>query len=146
MEYELFFTGLLISLLFIAVTGYFPGGIIVPGYLVLYADQPLRITGTLFAALIAWLIYRLAARYLILFGKRRFVFLILISAVISFSFSFIVPMIFPISMEMRMIGWVIPGLIAGNFDKQGVVATLSSIAIVLAVLLFISKIYFYFLG
>ena len=146
MSFELFFTGLLLSLLFIAVTGYFPGGIIVPGYLVLYADQPLRIIGTLIAALIAWLIYRLAARYLILFGKRRFVFLILISAVISFSFSFIVPMIFPISLEMRMIGWVIPGLIASNFDKQGVVVTLSSMAIVLAVLLFISKIYFYFLG
>ncbi len=146
MEYELFFIGLLLSLLFIAVTGYFPGGIIVPGYLVLYADQPLRITGTLVAALIAWLIYKFVSRYLILFGKRRFVFLILISAVISFSFSFLVPMIFPVSLEMRMIGWVIPGLIASNFDKQGVVVTLSSMAIVLAVLLFISKIYFYFLG
>ncbi len=145
MEYELFFTGLLISLLFIGLTGYYPGGIIVPGYLVLYADQPLRITGTLAAALIAYLLYRLASRYFILFGKRRFVFLILTSAVLSFSFSFLLPMIFPVSLEMRMIGWVIPGLVAGNFDKQGIVPTLSSMAVVLAVLVFISKIYFYFI-
>lgn len=143
LEYELFFIGLLISLLFIGVTGYYPGGIIVPGYLVLYADQPLRITGTLAAAVIAFLVYRLASRYFILFGKRRFVFLILISAVLSFSFSFLLPMIFPVSLEMRMIGWVIPGLVASNFDKQGIVPTLSSMAVVLAVLVFISKIYFY---
>jgi gamma-polyglutamate biosynthesis protein CapC len=144
LEYELFFFGLLLSLLFIAVTGYYPGGIIVPGYLVLYADQPLRITGTLLAGLFAFLIYRLASRYVILFGKRRFVFLILISAILSFSFSFLLPMIFPISLELKMIGWVIPGLIANNFDRQGIVVTLSSMAILLAGLLFISKIYYYF--
>jgi len=143
-SYELFFLGLLLSLLFIAVTGFYPGGIIVPGYLVLYADQPLRITGTILAGLLAFLIYRLASRYLILFGKRRFVFLILISAILSFSFSFLLPMIFPLSLELKMIGWVIPGLIANNFDRQGIVVTISSMAIVLAVLLFISKIYFYY--
>ena len=144
MQYELFFIGLLLSLLFIAVTGYYPGGIIVPGYLVLYAGQPLRITGTILAGLLTYLLYRLASRYLILFGKRRFVFMILISALLSFSFSFLLPMIFPVSLEWKMIGWVIPGLIANNFDRQGVVVTFSSMAIVLAVLLFISKIYFYF--
>lgn len=144
MEYELFFIGLLLSLLFIGVTGFYPGGIIVPGYLVLYADQPLRITGTILAGLVAYFLYRLASHYLILFGKRRFVFLILISAILSFSFSYLLPMIFPVSMEMKMIGWVIPGLIANNFDRQGVVITISSMAIVLAALLFISKIYFYF--
>ena len=144
MQYEFFFIGLLLSLLFIAVTGYYPGGIIVPGYLVLYAGQPLRITGTILAGLLTYLLYRLASRYLILFGKRRFVFMILISALLSFSFSFLLPMIFPVSLEWKMIGWVIPGLIANNFDRQGVVVTFSSMAIVLAVLLFISKIYFYF--
>jgi gamma-polyglutamate biosynthesis protein CapC len=145
MEYELFFIGLLLSLFFISVTGFYPGGIIVPGYLVLYADQPLRITGTLIAGLLAYLIYLLASRFLILFGKRRFVFLILISAMLSFSFSLIVPVIFPVSLEMKMIGWIIPGLIANNFDRQGILVTFSSMAIMLAVLLFISKIYFYFL-
>lgn len=143
MLYELFFIGLLVSLLFIAVTGYYPGGIIVPGYLVLFADQPLRIAGTLLAALLAYLLYWLASHYLILFGKRRFVFLILLSAILAFSFSFLLPMIFPLSLELRMIGWVIPGLIANNFDRQGIVVTFSSMAIVLAVLMFISKAYFY---
>jgi poly-gamma-glutamate biosynthesis protein PgsC/CapC len=141
--YELFFIGLLISLIFIAVTGYYPGGIIVPGYLVLYFDQPLRITGTILAGLLAFLVYRLTSRYLILFGKRRFVFIIFISAILSFSFTYFAPFLFPASMEMKMIGWVIPGLIAINFDRQGMVATISSMAIVLAVLFCIGKIYFY---
>jgi poly-gamma-glutamate biosynthesis protein PgsC/CapC len=144
LQYELFFTGLLLSLLFIGITGFYPGGIIVPGYLVLYADQPLRITGTIIAGLIAFGIYRIASRYLILFGKRRFVFLILVSSTLAFSFSYLLPMIFPVSLEMKMIGWVIPGLIANNFDRQGILVTFSSMAIVLAVLLFISKIYFHF--
>ncbi len=144
MSYELFFLGLILSLIFIGVTGYYPGGIIVPGYLVLYADQPLRITGTLIAGLLAFAIYRIASRYLILFGKRRFVFLILISAILSISFSYLAPIFFPVSLEMKMIGWVIPGLIANNFDRQGIFITISSMAIVLAVLLFISKIYYFF--
>lgn len=134
MAYELFFIGLLITLLFIGVTGYYPGGIIVPGYLVLFVDQPLRITGTVVAGLLAFGIYRLASRWLILFGKRRFVFLVLVSAIIAFSVSWLLPMIFPVSLEMKMIGWVIPGLIASNFDKQGVTVTLASLLIVLAIL------------
>jgi poly-gamma-glutamate biosynthesis protein PgsC/CapC len=144
-SYELFFIGLLISLLFIGVTGYFPGGIIVPGYLVLYADQPLRITGTLLAGLVAFGLYRLASKYLILFGKRRFVFLILMSAILSFGAAYLLPVLFPEAPEFRMIGWVIPGLIASNFDKQGIVPTVSSLAIVLAVLLVISKLFIHFL-
>jgi poly-gamma-glutamate biosynthesis protein PgsC/CapC len=138
MAYELFFIGLLITLLFIGVTGYYPGGIIVPGYLVLFVDQPLRITGTVVAGLLAFGIYRLASRWLILFGKRRFVFLVLVSAIIAFSVSWLLPMIFPVSLEMKMIGWVIPGLIASNFDKQGVTVTLASLLIVLAMLKVVS--------
>jgi poly-gamma-glutamate biosynthesis protein PgsC/CapC len=139
--YELFFTGLLLSLLFVAVTGYFPGGMIVPGYLALYAGQPLRIIGTLVAALVAFLLYRLASRYLILFGRRRFVFLILSGALLSFGSSVLLPALFPAAIELKMIGWVIPGLIANQFDRQGVTLTVSSMAIVLVVLVALGRLY-----
>ncbi|MCD6333478.1 MAG: poly-gamma-glutamate biosynthesis protein PgsC [Bacteroidales bacterium] len=143
MPYELFFIGLLVTLLFITVTGYYPGGIIVPGYLVLFAEQPLRILGTLAAALIAWLIYLLCARYLILYGKRRFVLLILLGAVLSFSISYLLPQLFPDAIEFKVIGWVIPGLIANQTERQGPGITLSALVIVTTLLFFIGKLWIF---
>lgn len=142
MSYELFFIGLAVTLLFISITGYFPGGIIVPAYLVLFVDQPLRLLGTLAIAFITWGLYRLASRYLILFGKRRFVFLILTGAIGAFIISYILPLFFPETIELKVIGWVIPGLIASQLEKQGLLITLSSLAIVLTILFFLSKLFY----
>jgi hypothetical protein len=58
MSFELPFIGLLLSLAFISVTGIYPGGIIVPSYLVLFAGQPERIVGTLIAAILALVTYK----------------------------------------------------------------------------------------
>jgi poly-gamma-glutamate biosynthesis protein PgsC/CapC len=143
MSYELFFIGLVVTLIFIGLSGYIPGGIIVPAYLVLFIDQPLRIVGTLIIAFISWGFYRLASRYLILFGKRRFVFLILVGACGSFVLSYILPQLFPETSELKVIGWVIPGLIASTLEKQGWKITLSSMAIVLLLLFIIARIFFW---
>jgi hypothetical protein len=51
MEYEISFLGLLVSLLFIGITGIYPGGVIVPSYLGLFLRSPERIAGTLIVAL-----------------------------------------------------------------------------------------------
>jgi len=142
MSYELFFIGLVITLFFIAITGYYPGGIIVPAYLVLFVDQPLRLLGTLAIAILTWGLYRLASKYLILFGKRRFIFLILTGATGAFLLSYIVPQFFPGTIELKVIGWVIPGLIASQFEKQGPVITLSAMAIVLTILYFLGKLFY----
>ena len=141
MGYEITVIGLLISLLFISITRFYPGGIIVPSYLVLFVDQPLRILGTLIAAALAFAIYRLASKFLILFGRRRFVFLILVGGLFSYLLTYLLPAIFPVTVELRVIGWVIPGLIASNFDRQGVVITTSSMAVVITVIFFIGKLY-----
>lgn len=132
--YEIFLIALVLSLLFIAITGIYPGGIIVPGYLILFANQPLRLLGTLLAAVVIWLLYRLASRWLILFGQRRFVFFILLSALISYAVSALLPQWYPEATEIRIIGWIIPGLIANNFEKQGILKTTAAMAGILAVL------------
>ena len=143
MSYELFFIGLVLTLLFISLTGWMPGGIIVPAYLVLFIDQPLRLLGTIAIAFAAWGLYRLVSRYLILFGKRRFVFLILAGAIGSFILSYILPRYFPETIELKVIGWVIPGLIANSLEKQGWVVTLSALSIMLTVLFFIGKLFYW---
>jgi len=127
MGFELPFIGLLISLAVIGLTGVYPGGIIVPSYLVLFLSEPERIVGTLVAALLTLLVYLLASRWLILFGRRRFVFLILVGGLWAVLWRWLFPALFPLSVEFTVIGWVIPGLIANHFERQGVLVTLGSL-------------------
>ncbi|MGW8265415.1 MAG: poly-gamma-glutamate biosynthesis protein PgsC [Longimicrobiales bacterium] len=134
MGIELPFLGLLLSLAFIAITGVYPGGIIVPSYLVLFLDQPERIVGTLGAALLTWLAYRVVSRWLILFGRRRFTFLILVGGAWALVWRAALPSLFPASVEFAVIGWVIPGLIANHFERQGVLLTSSALVLVTVLL------------
>jgi poly-gamma-glutamate biosynthesis protein PgsC/CapC len=140
MGYEISFLGLLISLFFIGLTSFYPGGIIVPSYLVLFMDQPARIVGTLIAALLTMLCFKLASQYLILFGKRRLVFMILLGGLWTFIWLQVFPFIFPASLEFRVIGWVIPGLIANHFERQGVLVTTASLVTVIVAVYFLGQI------
>lgn len=130
MSYELTFLGLLLSLLYVSITGLYPGGIIVPGYLVLFIDQPARIAGSLIVAILTLLCFKLASQYLIIFGRRKFVFMVLTGGIWTLVCLRMLPMLFPLSLEFRVIGWVIPGLIANSFEKQGVVVTTASLVTV----------------
>ncbi len=138
---ELPFLGLLLSLAFIGFTGIYPGGIIVPSYLVLFLHQPARLAGTLAGALLAWGLYLLASRWLILFGRRRFAFLILAGGIWAMAGQSLLPSLFPGTMEYAVIGWVIPGLIANHFQRQGILVTLSSLVLVTVLLGWVGRIW-----
>lgn len=144
MGFETPFIGLLVSLIFTGLTGIYPGGIIVPSYLALFVDQPARIGGTLAAALLTHLCFKLASQYLILFGRRRFIFMILIGGFWTFLWYQVIPFILPASMEFRVIGWVIPGLIANNFERQGVTVTTASLITVTVAVYFIGQLAYMF--
>ena len=75
------------------------------------------------AAFLTTICYKIASEYLLLFGRRRFVFMILIGGCWAFLWMHFLPVFFPDALEYRVIGWVIPGLIANNFERQGVVIT-----------------------
>ncbi len=139
MTFELPFLGLLLSIVFIALTGIYPGGIIVPSYLALFLHEPTRIIGTLIAALLTVGVYRLSCRWMILFGRRRFVFMILVGAAWAFLWMQLLPAVFPISLEYRVIGWVIPGLIGNHLDRQGIVVTTASLVTVTVVIGFLGR-------
>jgi len=142
MGYEITFIGLLITLVFVSLTGYYPGGIIIPSYLVLFISQPSRIAGTLLAALLTLLCFKIVSHYVILFGKRRFIFMILFGGLWTFLWLQLFPFIFPMSVEFRVIGWVVPGLIANNFERQGVLITTTSLVTVTVITYFIGRIIF----
>jgi hypothetical protein len=67
------------------------------------------------------------------------VFLILIGAVWALLWLAVFPSLFPLSLEFRVIGWVIPGLIASHFDRQGIVVTTAALATVTVGLYFIGR-------
>ena len=125
---ETLLIGLVVALLWAEVTDVSPGGIIVPGYIALYLDRPLRVAATLAVALLTLAIYRFLARRLILFGRRRFVLTVLVGAVLSQGWLLILPRLFTAPAELRVIGWVVPGILASSLVRQKTLPTLASLA------------------
>ncbi|MEN6310651.1 MAG: poly-gamma-glutamate biosynthesis protein PgsC [Acidobacteriota bacterium] len=126
MAAETLLVGRLLALLGTEATDVSPGGLIVPGYLALYLDRPLRVLATMAAALLTLLIYRLLARRLILFGRRRFVLMVLAGALLSEAWFVALPRLDAAPLEFRVIGWVIPGILASNLARQKFLPTLAS--------------------
>ena len=130
-EYSLL--GLIITVVFIWITNIYPGGIIVPFYLVLFINQPLRIAGTVAIGLVTFWCYRFLCRWFILFGKRRFLVMIAVSGIITYLVHTYIISRFSLALEFRVIGLIIPGLMANQFERQGVLITLLSLITVLTV-------------
>ena len=125
---ETLLIGLVAALLWAEITDVSPGGIIVPGYIALYLDRPLRVAATLAVALLTLAIYKFLARRLILFGRRRFVLTVLVGAVLSQAWLLVLPRFFDAPVELRVIGWVVPGILASSLVRQKVAPTLASLA------------------
>jgi gamma-polyglutamate biosynthesis protein CapC len=130
MIFETIFIGLLLALAYTEATGVSPGGLVVPGYLALYLDQPFRVAATLLVAAASVLAYRFLSRRLILFGRRRFVLLLTLGAVLAQALALFSPRVSGGPLELRAIGWVIPGLLASNLERQEPLPTLASLATV----------------
>lgn len=124
MSLEFLVVGLSVAALFVEATGLYPGGLIVPAYVALHLDQPLRLLGTLAVALCSWGVYLLLTRWFILFGRRRFVLLVILGAAFGVVGYRLVPSVWPAAVELRVVGWIIPGLLANAFERQGITTTL----------------------
>ena len=142
MMYETFFIGLILAVFYVELMDIYPGGIIVPAYIALYIDQPLRVLATVLIAILSLLTYKLLSRFFILFGRRRFVMLLLLGALWGQLLFLIIPHVFAGATELRMIGWVIPGLLANNCEKQKLFPTLASLLTVSVLTYFIVKLLF----
>ncbi|MDD2230613.1 MAG: poly-gamma-glutamate biosynthesis protein PgsC [Candidatus Cloacimonetes bacterium] len=122
--------GVIISLIFSELLGASAGGIVVPGYIALYLDKPLQILGTLIISLLTWGIIRIIGNFTLLFGKRRMVLSILIGFILGWaSRLLVVNDITVLQLQMQSIGYIVPGLIANWFERQGFLKTLSTMGI-----------------
>jgi poly-gamma-glutamate biosynthesis protein PgsC/CapC len=127
MAVETLLIGLVLALLWAETTDVSPGGIIVPGYLALFIGQPLRVAATLLAALAALGLFKILASRLILYGRRRFVLLVLIGAVLAQAWVLAAPRAFAAPAGVHVIGLIIPGILASTLARQKVLPTLASL-------------------
>ncbi|MDD8020024.1 MAG: poly-gamma-glutamate biosynthesis protein PgsC [Acidobacteriota bacterium] len=140
--YSSFFLGLILALIYAEVTGLSPGGLIVPGYFALYLNQPWRPLTTLAAAFLTLLIYRLLSRYFIIFGRRRFVLMVLAGACLGEAWSLALPHLLAEPVGLRVIGWVVPGILASTLERQKILPVLSSLIFVSVLTFFLSQLFF----
>jgi poly-gamma-glutamate biosynthesis protein PgsC/CapC len=122
--------GVIISLIFTEMLGASAGGIVVPGYIALYLDKPYQILGTLIVSLLTWGIIRIIGSFTLLFGKRRMVLSILIGFILGWltrNLIFYNTTVY--DLQMQSIGYIVPGLIANWFERQGFWKTISTMTI-----------------
>jgi poly-gamma-glutamate biosynthesis protein PgsC/CapC len=130
--------GLAVSLMFSEMFGLAAGGMVVPGYIALYLNRPVDIVLTVAASLITYLVVHSLSTFMIIYGKRRTVMMIIIGYLIRGLFDqipfYASDPLFELGQqlgatpaEFQVIGYVIPGLIAIWMDRQGVMETLSAL-------------------
>ncbi|HEY8495504.1 MAG TPA: poly-gamma-glutamate biosynthesis protein PgsC [Limnochordales bacterium] len=129
--------GIALNLLSYELLGLTAGGMVVPGYLALFLDRPGRIAATFTAAVVTLAAVRLLSRYIILYGRRKYAAMILAGFLINFMLAealvWIGPWFGPAGGELRVIGFIVPGLLANEMHEQGVVSTMA-IALLCAVI------------
>jgi poly-gamma-glutamate biosynthesis protein PgsC/CapC len=117
--------GLIFSLLSYEIFGLAAGGIVVPGYIALQLSQPDRIAGIIIVSLLTYLIIKILGNYIFLYGRRQMVLCLLIGCLLAnFSRQFLLIDLTTSMVQLQAVGWVVPGLIAHWFGKQGIFRTL----------------------
>jgi gamma-polyglutamate biosynthesis protein CapC len=127
MIYETFFIGLVLAVIYIEIFDFYPGGLIVPAYMALYLHVPVKVLATIIVSFLALFSYKFISRYLVLFGKRRFAFMVILGAFWGQLWFLIWPELFPYPIGVRAVGLVIPGLLANNLERQRYLPTLASL-------------------
>jgi poly-gamma-glutamate biosynthesis protein PgsC/CapC len=129
MIYQSIGLGLVVSLVFTEILGLAAGGLVVPGYIALYLDQPLRVLGTVVAALLTYGLIRFLGHFILLYGRRTLVFCVLGGFLFGYltRHLLVINAAFGVGLDaalLQSIGYIIPGLIAYWMMRQGIAETL----------------------
>ena len=109
------------------------GAAVVAGYLAMFVDRPLYIVTTIVVAVgTYYLVQRIIARRVFLYGRRRLVVMIVVGMILQALTSlvaFIGKQDAPWLVGLYGVGFVLPGLIAQDMERQGVRATLLTVGV-----------------
>lgn len=119
--------GLVYGFVFFETWGLVAGGLIAPGYLALSFDQPWLIALCLGVALLTLWLVRGLAFFTLLYGRRRFIVCVLLAFALQWSLGAAL-MDTPFGQgRLEVVGYVIPGLLAHEMERQGTGPTLLSL-------------------
>ncbi len=120
--------GVIVSLIFSEFFGIIAGGLVVPGYIAIYMNNPLTIVYTIIVSFVTYFLVHSISSVVIIYGRRRTALMILV----GFLLGEFVRTIGSISLgntliEFKIVGYIIPGLIAMWMDKEGIIETITSL-------------------
>jgi poly-gamma-glutamate biosynthesis protein PgsC/CapC len=121
--------GSALSLGLLHLTGLSAGGIVTPGYLALVLDKPRDLAIIVLAAIAAWTIVRLIGDWLMLYGARRFGVTVLIGLCLSLAGNLAAQRSLVLAGDWTGLGYIVPGLLAHQLDRQGFFTTMLLVAI-----------------
>jgi gamma-polyglutamate biosynthesis protein CapC len=116
--------GLVYGFIFHEWVGLSAGGFVVPGYVALQLGNPLLLAGTLATSLLTHFSVKAASRWIILYGRRRFILMVLAGFTWQWLLRAVLAQQFVLTMETDSLGFIIPGLIANEMDRQRILPTL----------------------
>lgn len=121
---------IILGFLFSEFLGIATGGLVSAGYMAFFMGTPARVISTLALSLIIYCLTLLLQKYIIIYGKRRFMVVVLLSLIGTWLVEqYLSKYLGFIGQDVRMVGFIIPGLIANDMFKQGVVKTIAAVTI-----------------
>ena len=124
--------GMVLSLFATETLGITAGGLIVPGYIALHLDSPVRLLMTFGVSILTFLMVKGLGNFILIYGKRRLVLTLLLGFLLGYLTHYLPNELINLKLrneDLVVIGNIIPGLIANWMDRQGIVRTLSVIII-----------------
>ena len=116
--------GLTLSLIVETVLGITPGVLVVPAYVALVLDRPAIVCNIFLVSILTYLFIRFVlSRFILIYGKRRFVACVMIALLLKFLLNLLYPAV-PFSvLSFSGIGVVASGVLANCYFRQGVFVT-----------------------
>lgn len=122
--------GMIASFVLTEAVGLAAGGIVVPGYIALALPEPLRLLATVLVALATYFIIKLVSLVALVHGRRMMLLGVLVGYVLGYVTKIAPPLALDgVRLDVSVIGYVIPGLVAYWMHRQGVVETLATMSL-----------------
>jgi poly-gamma-glutamate biosynthesis protein PgsC/CapC len=115
---------MLLGMFYYQRTGWACGGIITPGIVAIYIANPDKLAVSLAAGLVTWMLLELLVRQFSLYGRQRLASAMLIALALRY------PLVSVLGESSLWLGWVVPGLVGADIQRQGLVPTLTAVVAV----------------
>ena len=116
--------GMLLGMFYYHKTGWACGGIITPGVIAMYIGDPYKVGVSIAAGLLTWIILDRLVHFFGLYGRQRLAAAMLIALALRY------PLVSVLGEASLWLGWVVPGLIGADIQRQGVLTTLTAVVAV----------------